>query len=63
MCQVVIKIKPKKTCHYFGPIINFWRHFLWVQSNLSKRNPRLTAIVQFSEVFGFPSVALLVLCA
>jgi len=35
-----------------------------VQSNLSKPNPRRTApIVRFSEVFGFPSVGFLVLCA
>ena len=35
-----------------------------VQSNLSKPKPRRTApIVRFSEVFGFPSVGFLVLCA
>jgi len=35
-----------------------------IQSNLSKPNPRRTVpIVQFSEVFGFPSVGFLVLCA
>jgi len=35
-----------------------------IQSNLSRPNPRRTApIIRFSEVFGFPSVGFLVLCA
>jgi len=55
-------LSPKK--HYATSRLTFRFVTILVQSILSKPNPRRTApIFRFSEVFGFPSVEFLVLCA